>query len=107
MSGTLEVKWLRTSKYPEVRRDLAVIVEQAVSAAEIVGCIQSTANETLRNLKLFDVYQGKGIDPTRKSVALGLTFQDVSRTLTDEDINDSVAEIVAALEQKLDASLRN
>ena len=97
----------RLSKYPEVRRDLAVIVEQAVSAAEIVGCIQSTANKTLRNLKLFDVYQGKGIDPTRKSVALGLTFQDVSRTLTDEDINDSVAEIVAALEQKLDASLRN
>ena len=97
----------KLSKYPEVRRDLALLVKQSVSAAEIVGCIQSTANETLQNLKLFDVYQGKGIDPTRKSVALGLTFQDVSRTLTDDEINDSVGEIVAALEQNLDASLRN
>jgi phenylalanyl-tRNA synthetase beta chain len=56
---------------------------------------------------LFDVYQGKGIDPNRKSVALGLTFQDVSRTLTDEEINVSIGEIVAALEKNLDANLRN
>jgi phenylalanyl-tRNA synthetase beta chain len=78
-----------------------------VDAAEIVGCVESTANETLKNLKLFDVYQGKGIDPNRKSVALGLTFQDVSRTLTDEEINVSIGEIVAALEKNLDANLRN
>jgi len=97
----------KLSKYPEVRRDLAVIVDQSVSAAEIKGCIESAANKTLQNLKLFDVYQGKGIDPTRKSVALGLTFQDVSRTLTDDEINDSVGKIVAALGQNLDASLRN
>jgi phenylalanyl-tRNA synthetase beta chain len=97
----------KLSKYPEVRRDLAFLFDQSVDAAEIVGCVESTANETLKNLKLFDVYQGKGIDPNRKSVALGLTFQDVSRTLTDEEINVSIGEIVAALEKNLDANLRN
>jgi phenylalanyl-tRNA synthetase beta chain len=56
---------------------------------------------------LFDVYQGKGIDPNRKSVALGLTFQHASRTLTDDEINGFVNQIVAALTKNLDASLRN
>ena len=61
----------------------------------------------LKNLKLFDVYQGKGIDPTRKSIALGLTFQHASRTLTDDEINHSMDSIVTSLEAQLGASLRN
>ena len=95
------------SRFPEVRRDIAVIVDKTVHAAEINACVLNAADETLRNLKLFDVYQGKGIDPNRKSIALGLTFQHVSRTLTDDEISVSVGEIVAALESKLAASLRN
>jgi phenylalanyl-tRNA synthetase beta chain len=82
-------------------------VDKTVHAAEINACVLNAADETLRNLKLFDVYQGKGIDPNRKSIALGLTFQHVSRTLTDDEISVSVGEIVAALESKLAASLRN
>jgi phenylalanyl-tRNA synthetase beta chain len=95
------------SKHPEVRRDIAIMVENGVSAREIDACIQSTQIEAFRNLKLFDVYQGKGIDPNRKSVALGLTFQHASRTLTDDEINGFVDQIVAALTKNLDASLRN
>lgn len=95
------------SKFPEVRRDIAIIVDNQVSAREIDACIQSAQNETFKNLKLFDVYQGKGIDPNRKSVALGLTFQHGSRTLTDDEINGFVDEIVAALTKNLDAILRN
>ena len=95
------------SRFPEVRRDIAVIVDQGATAADLRRCITAASNNTLQNLKLFDVYQGKGIDPNRKSVALGLTFQDVSRTLTDEEINVSIGEIVAALEKNLDANLRN
>jgi phenylalanyl-tRNA synthetase beta chain len=95
------------SKYPEVRRDIAIIVDNQVSAREINACIQSTQIEAFRNLKLFDVYQGKGIDPNRKSVALGLTFQLASRTLTDDEINGFVDQIVEALTKNLDASLRN
>jgi len=95
------------SRFPEVRRDIAIIVDQIVTASAIRQCIQTTADDTLQNLKLFDVYQGKGIDPTRKSIALGLTFQHASRTLTDDEINNSIDKIVASLEVEFGASLRN
>lgn len=95
------------SRHPEVRRDIAIIVDQAVTAAQIEACIRSAADETLKNLKVFDVYQGKGIDPDAKSLALGLTFQHPERTLTDEEINATVDRIVASLEKQFDAKLRN
>ncbi|MEM7282200.1 MAG: hypothetical protein AAF438_11285, partial [Pseudomonadota bacterium] len=69
-------------------------------------CIQNVAGEVLTNLKLFDVYQGKGIDPTRKSLAFGLTFQHLSRNLTDDEISQIVIDIVAALKQEFDAEQR-
>ena len=95
------------SKFPEVRRDIAIIVDQAVNAGNIRACVESVADETLQNLMLFDVYQGKGIETNRKSLALGLTFQHASRTLTDEEINNSMDRIVASLESEFKASLRN
>jgi phenylalanyl-tRNA synthetase beta chain len=95
------------SRFPEVRRDIAIIVDQVVNAGSIRACVESTADETLQNLKLFDVYQGKGIETNRKSLALGLTFQHASRTLTDEEINNSMDRIVASLESEFKASLRN
>jgi len=95
------------SKFPEVRRDLAIIVDRAVEASNVRKCVNSVADSSLTNLKLFDVYQGKGIDPNRKSLALGLTFQHASRTLTDEEINNSISKIVASLEADFGASLRN
>ena len=95
------------SRFPEVRRDIAVIVDQSATAADLRQCITAAATDTLQNLKLFDVYQGKGIDPNRKSLALGLTFQHTSRTLTDDEINNSVEKIVASLEAQFGASLRN
>ncbi len=97
----------RLSKFPEVRRDIAVIVDNGVSAAEINACVRSVAKTAFKNLMLFDVYQGKGIDPNRKSVALGLTFQHPSRTLTDAEINEFIDEIVDVLANNLGATLRN
>ncbi len=95
------------SRYPEARRDISIIVDRPVQAADIRGCIGAAADSTLTNLKLFDVYQGKGIDPNRKSITLGLTFQHASRNLTDDEINDSIEKIVASLEADFGASLRN
>ena len=95
------------SRFPRVRRDIAIIVDQIVTASALRQCIQAAADDTLQNLKLFDVYQGKGIDPAGKSIALGLTFQHASRTLTDDEINHSMARIVASLEAEFGASLRN
>ncbi len=95
------------SKFPEVRRDIAIIVDARTTAQAVKDAVFAAASETLTNLKLFDVYQGKGIDPTRKSLALGLTFQHPSRTLTDTEITGSVDAIVAKLAADLGASLRN
>jgi phenylalanyl-tRNA synthetase beta chain len=94
------------SKFPEVRRDLAVLLSCETTAAELQSLVLSEAGEYLIDLKVFDVYTGKGIDPERKSVALGLTYQHPSRTLTEDEINSSVDAIVASLGDKLGASLR-
>jgi phenylalanyl-tRNA synthetase beta chain len=94
------------SRFPEVRRDIAVVVDQVVPAADLSGRIRAVAGDTLTDLKVFDVYVGKGIDSHRKSVALGLTFQHASRTLTEDEINTSMDVVVKALEDAFGASLR-
>ncbi|MCO1335975.1 phenylalanine--tRNA ligase subunit beta [Microbulbifer sp. OS29] len=94
------------SKFPEVRRDLALLIDADVPAASLVEAAVEVAGETLMDLKIFDVYQGKGIDLNRKSVALGLTFQHSSRTLNDDEINAAVNAVVGKLEEKYNASLR-
>jgi phenylalanyl-tRNA synthetase beta chain len=95
------------SKFPEVRRDLAVIVDKNVSAAELMENVRGVAGSYLTDLRLFDVYEGKGIDPKRKSLALGLTFRDQSRTLSDSDVNDSVDQVIDLLGKNYKAELRN
>jgi len=94
------------SKFPEVRRDLALLIDADVPAASLVETAVEVAGETLTDLKIFDVYQGKGIDLNRKSVALGLTFQHSSRTLNDDEINAAMDAVVGKLEEKYNASLR-
>ena len=74
-----------------------LVVAQDVAVEQVLAGIRSTAGEFLTKLNLFDVYVGKGIDPDRKSLALGLTWQHPSRTLTDEEINDSVSSVLAHL----------
>ncbi|MBB3168344.1 phenylalanine--tRNA ligase subunit beta [Simiduia aestuariiviva] len=94
------------SKYPEVRRDLAVVVDRGVSAQALQDTVKEAAGDALINLKVFDVYSGKGIDPLRKSVGLGLTYQHPSRTLNDEEINASIAAVMAELASMFNATLR-
>ncbi len=99
-------KFQEISKYPSIRRDIAVIVSQEISAAQLLDCIKQSAPDTLNNWQLFDVYQGKGIEPGQKSVAMGLIFQAFSRNLTDYEVDSKVEQIVSILEQKLGAQLR-
>lgn len=94
------------SRYPEVRRDLALLVARDLPAQSLLTAVKEAAGESLVNLKIFDVYMGKGIDPQRKSVALGLTFQHPSRTLNEDEINASIDSVVKALEAKFSATLR-
>lgn len=94
------------SRFPEVRRDLAVLVGREAAAQDILSCIRDAAGENLTDLKLFDVYQGKGIDPLSKSMAVGLTWQHPSRTLNDDEVNGTMQKILASLEERFNATLR-
>ena len=94
------------SRFPEVRRDLALVVDETVAAGDLLADIRENAGEGLKELRLFDVYQGKGIDPHRKSVAIGLTLQHPSRTLTDEEVNETTQKILVSLERRFNATLR-
>ena len=94
------------SRFPEVRRDLALLVSREVSAESMLGEIRAQAGEYLTDLRLFDVYQGKGIDPLSKSLAVGLTWQHPSRTLNDEEVNENLQRIIASLGERFQATLR-
>ncbi|MFO7592652.1 MAG: phenylalanine--tRNA ligase subunit beta [Pseudomonadota bacterium] len=99
-------KFSEISKFPAIRRDLAVVVEEGVSADTVLECIHRSAPDSLTNLKLFDLYAGEHIDSGRKSLALGLTLQSQSRTLTDEEVDAAIEKVVTTLSQELGATLR-
>jgi len=94
------------SKFPEVKRDLAFFVEASVEAQTLIDHANSVAGALLISLKLFDVYQSKDVENKGKSIALGLTFQHSSRTLTDEEVNQAVDRVIAELRTRCKAQLR-
>ncbi|WP_137819592.1 phenylalanine--tRNA ligase subunit beta [Pseudomonas sp. 2FG] len=99
-------KFHELSRFPEVRRDLALLVDRDVAADAVLGTIREAAGEHLTGLKLFDVYHGKGIDPHRKSLAVGLTWQHPSRTLNDDEVSTTTQNILSSLEERFNATLR-
>ncbi|VVP68914.1 Phenylalanine--tRNA ligase beta subunit [Pseudomonas fluorescens] len=99
-------KFSELSKFPETRRDLALIAGRDVASSAVLQVIRDNAGEWLTDLRLFDVYQGKGIDPDRKSLAVGLTWQHPSRTLNDDEVNATLQNILTSLEQGLNTTLR-
>ena len=82
------------------------MVDEAVTAQAIQVCIDEVSSDLLRDVHLFDIYTGKGVEEGRKSVALGLILQDFSRTLTDQDVDSEVENIVSTLKHKFAATLR-
>ncbi|MEO5344147.1 MAG: phenylalanine--tRNA ligase subunit beta [Gammaproteobacteria bacterium SHHR-1] len=100
-------KFSPLTRFPWIRRDLALVVEREVDYGSLKACIREYADENLQDIILFDVYTGQRIDSSRKSLALGLILQDSSRTLTDQEVDDSVARIVQGLADKLGARLRD
>jgi phenylalanyl-tRNA synthetase beta chain len=94
------------SRYPQVRRDLSITVPLATPLSAILSRVSVAAGSLLRELVAFDVYQGQGIEPTRKSIAFGLIFQDNNTTLTDADADALMASVAADLGAQLDARIR-
>lgn len=95
------------SDQPRMRRDLAFVVEDSVPAGELVAAVRNACDERLTGVRIFDIYQGDSIGENRKSLALGLTFQDRSRTLKDQEVNDLVDAVVSQLKQQFNAALRD
>ncbi|ABE59156.1 phenylalanine--tRNA ligase subunit beta [Chromohalobacter israelensis] len=95
------------SRHPEVRRDLALVVKDDVPVMALMDAMRDQAGEWLVDLRLFDVYQGEGIEKGHKSLALGLTWQHPSRTLNDDEINQLVDAIVGEAKSRFAAVLRS
>lgn len=97
---------LEISKFPEIRRDLAIVLDQAVPSQQVQDTIREVAGELLKEVDIFDVYQGKGITPDHKSIALALTLQHASRTLVDEEVAELIERVIVALKNRFAAELR-
>ena len=95
------------SKYPAVRRDIAVVVREEVTAAELLKAAEAAAPALVRTVRIFDVYKGEGIEAGLKSIALGLILQETSRTLTDEDADTVMSAVLRKLQQDFGAELRD
>jgi phenylalanyl-tRNA synthetase beta chain len=94
------------SKYPAIRRDLALVVDEAVTLDELRESVNLAAKGLLRELAVFDVYRGKGVEAGRKSIALGLILQETSRTLTDDEADAAVAAVIERVKGDLKAGIR-
>jgi phenylalanyl-tRNA synthetase beta chain len=94
------------SKYPSMRRDIALMLDQDVGMDQVVRCARESGPEFLRDILLFDVYNGEKIEAGRKSLALGLIFQETTGNLSDAQVEEGVAAILRALAQELKAQLR-
>ncbi len=100
------INYKKISKFPTIRRDISVVVDEEIKFDEILKSVRNDAPDFLVKLELFDVYQGKGIEKSKKSMALGLTFQSISSTLKDEDIDNNMRMVIKGLSDRLNAKLR-
>ena len=95
------------SKFPPVRRDIAIIVDNDVSVHSLLVALYAEKSAIVSDIALFDIYRGKGMDNSKKSLAFRVLLQDTEKTLTDEEADSAVAGIVEILKNKFSAALRN
>lgn len=95
------------SRFPPVRRDIAVIVDEQIEVAALLDALRESAPASVTELTLFDVYRGKGVDLGKKSLAFRVLLQDTQKTLTDDETDTAVASLVETLSARFDAKLRS
>ncbi len=101
-----KVTYTEIPKYPEVKRDLSLLIDQSVQFAQIEKIAYETENKLLKEVNLFDVYQGKNLEEGKKSYAVNFVLQDETKTLTDNQIDTIMAKMMKNLGDKLDAKIR-
>ena len=97
---TGKMKYKEISKFPSIKKDLAIVVDKNVQSQEIAGIIKKAAGSLLLGTQIFDVYQGEGLEENKKSLAYSLEFGANDRTLTDEEINAVIEKIIVAIEKQ-------
>ena len=95
-----------TSKFPPVRRDLAVIVAEVVSYRAVVRVLRRNSPPIVTEIRLFDVYRGAGVERGKKSLAFRVLLQDTQKTLTDGEVDSAVSQLVQVLQKEFNAKLR-
>ena len=94
------------SKFPSSSRDLSFIVNKSIASSSIENVIKSSAGKFFKDIEIFDVYEGKGIEEEKKSIAISVSWQSMEQTLQDSDIDDAVERIVNSVKKELDGELR-
>jgi phenylalanyl-tRNA synthetase beta chain len=94
------------SKFPSIRRDLAMVVNRDIPAQDLCAVVAQHAQSLLQDIQIFDVYQGEGIAPDKKSVAMGIILQSSTATLVDAEINALMSRVIKALEDTYQATIR-
>ncbi len=105
-AGVNTVRYAELPKFPEVKRDLALLIDKQITFAEIEKIAYETEPKLLRKVTLFDVYEGKNIDPAKKSYAVNFVLRDDTKTLTDDQIDAIMKKMIGNFEKKLSAQLR-
>jgi phenylalanyl-tRNA synthetase beta chain len=100
-------EYAEISKYPAIRRDIAVIVDEAVPADALRTLVQEGAGPVLKDVNVLSVYRGRQFEKGKKSIALGMNLQDTSRTLTDNEADAIVAQVIERLSRHLNATIRD
>ena len=101
-----KVKFSEISKFPAVRRDLALLIDKGIAFSQIEQIAQKTERKLLKQVTLFDVYEGKNLPEGKKSYAVNFMLQDEGKTLTDKQIDNVMKKIQNNLEKELGATLR-
>ncbi len=101
-----KMKYKEISKFPNIKKDLSIVVDKKMSAQEIGMKIKKLAGSLLESSEVFDVYTGTGIEDDKKSISFALTFGKGDRTLTDDEINEVMNKIITGLEKDIKAELR-
>ena len=101
-----KMKYKEFSKFPSINKDIALVVDKKSVSKDIEKVIKSAGGSLLTNIEVFDVYTGVGVGIDKKSIAYSLTFSDMKKTLTDEEINGLMDKIIDAVSKKCSAELR-
>ena len=106
ISKSIENSFQEIPKYPAVRRDFALLIDQDIKFSDIEKTAHQTDKKLLQNIDLFDVYEGEKLPKGKKSYAVSFTFQDFKKTLTDKQVDKQMKKLQQAFEKELDAQLR-